>query len=77
MTEQHANGHPESKSERQRVVRVSGARRARLTPVPGSDPAPESRPEAVDESAASGDRRPRGPKGPNDDQLIQDVPPHY
>jgi hypothetical protein len=61
----------------QRVVRVSGARRARLTPVPGSDPEPESGPDPADAPRASGDRRPRGPKGPNDDRLIQDVPPHY
>lgn len=68
---------PDSGEQRQRVVRVSGARRARLTPAPGSDPAPESGPETADASAASEDRRPREPKGPNDDRLIQDVPPHY
>ncbi|WP_101848600.1 hypothetical protein [Zhihengliuella sp. ISTPL4] len=58
---------------RQRVVRVPGSRRARLTPVQGSDPAP-----AVPENDA---RRPSAPggdrKGPNDDQLLRDVPPHY
>ena len=58
---------------RQRVVRVSGSRRARLTPVAGSDPAPES---ATGDQAAP-PARPKGAKGPNDDQLIQDVPPHY
>lgn len=58
---------------RQRVVRVAGSRRARLTPVPGSDPEPET----------PADEKPRivtgvkGPKGPNDDRLVQDVPPHY
>nr|WP_314845020.1 hypothetical protein [uncultured Microbacterium sp.] len=57
----------------QRIVRVAGARRARLTPAPGSDPAPES---AVKES---GERRsgPQGPRGPNDERMMQDVPPHY
>lgn len=58
--------------ERQHVERVSGSRRARLTPVPGTDPSPES---ASDADAAVS--CPRGPKGPNDDRLIQDVPPHY
>ena len=72
MTEQ-----PDGEQKRQRVVRVSGARRARLTPVAGSDPEPESGPDAVEKGAASGNRRSRGPKGPNDDRLIQDVPPHY
>ncbi|MEV4668090.1 hypothetical protein [Microbacterium sp. LWO12-1.2] len=58
---------------RQRVVRVPGSRRARLTPVPGTDPDPESGPAVVEKKA----RVVRGPKGPNDDQLIQDIPPHY
>ncbi|MGH3688664.1 MULTISPECIES: hypothetical protein [unclassified Microbacterium] len=63
----------DSSAPRQRVVRVSGSRRARLTPVPGSDPEPESGPADVPPPPA----RPKGAKGPNDDQLIQDVPPHY
>lgn len=58
---------------RQHVVRVPGSRRARLTPVPGSDPEPES---AIGDAAAPPVRA-KGGKGPNDDQLIQDVPPHY
>ena len=58
---------------RQRVVRVPGSRRAHLTPVPGSDPEPESGPA----EAAPPPARLEGAKGPNDDQLIQDVPPHY
>ncbi|WP_226531589.1 hypothetical protein [Microbacterium paraoxydans] len=57
---------------RQSVVRVPGSRRARLTPVPGSYPTPESAPDESPPPARS-----TGPKGPNDDQLIQDVPPHY
>ena len=64
---------------RQRVVRVPGSRRARLTPAPGTDPEPESGVEPVVDdgkadaaaSAAPADR------GPNDDRLRQDVPPHY
>ncbi|GAT73999.1 myosin heavy chain [Microbacterium sp. HM58-2] len=59
---------------RQRVVRVPGSRRARLTPVLGTDTEPEA---AVpgDEEAPSAPAS--GPKGPNDDRLRQDVPPHY
>jgi len=63
---------PAASAPRQRVVRVAGSRRARLTPVPGSDPEPETGTEPSPRPA-----RPKGAKGPNDDQLIQDVPPHY
>lgn len=63
----------ESRREpRQRVVRVPGSRRARLTPVEGSDPAPEVPENDARRPSAPGDRR-----GPNDDQLLRDVPPHY
>lgn len=59
-----------SDGQRQRVVRVAGSRRARLTPAPGTDPAPDVPPQP---------ERParRGATGPNDDQLFSDVPPHY
>lgn len=60
----------DARPDRQKVVRVTGSRRARLTPVPGTDPAPEPPPK-------SERRMPRGAKGPNDDQLFRDVPPHY
>ncbi|WP_223586077.1 hypothetical protein [Microbacterium sp. OVT16B] len=57
----------------QHVVRVPGSRRARLTPVPGTDPSPET--------GTSDEERPPPPasagKGPNDQQLLRDVPPHY
>lgn len=62
----------DASTPRQRVVRVTGSRRARLTPVSGSDPEPESG--ATEPPPRTG---PKGTKGPNDDQLIQDVPPHY
>lgn len=55
----------------QRIVRVAGSRRARLTPVPGTDPEPETGERAGGPSPAPAD------KGPNDDRLRQDVPPHY
>lgn len=57
---------------RQRVVRVPGSRRARLTPVEGSDPAPEVPEGETPRRSAPGDG-----KGPNDDRLLRDVPPHY
>ncbi|WP_091226255.1 hypothetical protein [Microbacterium sp. 3J1] len=75
MTEQTGPDAP-----RQKVVRVAGSRRARLTPVPGTDVDPETtvpegpRPTASVPRASKG---PTGPKGPNDDRLMQDVPPHY
>lgn len=61
-----------SSAPRQRVVRVAGSRRARLTPVQGTDTSPEHA--AGEKPPASA---PRGAKGPNDDRLMQDVPPHY
>lgn len=64
-------GEPDAaKQQRQRIEKVPGSRRARLTPAPGSDPSPEVAPKAA---------RPqrRGARGPNDDQLLRDIPPHY
>ncbi len=58
--------------ERQRIVRVTGSRRAQLTAVPGTMAEP-----AVDEpTAESTSTQPAG-SGPNDDRLRRDVPPHY
>lgn len=74
MPENTSPGEPESKPPRQRVERVPGSRRARLTPVAGSDPDPEGGPAAAAKDRA---RRPSGPAGPNDDRMMQDVPPHY
>ncbi|MFK0403719.1 hypothetical protein ACIQTT_15430 [Microbacterium sp. NPDC090225] len=74
MPEDASSEDAESDAPRQRVERVPGSRRARLTPVAGSDPDPESGPESV---ATDRKRRPNGPAGPNDDRMMQDVPPHY
>ncbi|MFT3796952.1 hypothetical protein [Microbacterium sp.] len=63
-----------SSNERQRVERVPGSRRARLTPAPGTDPAPEL-PETADAPAAGAEAS--DPAGPNDDRMRRDVPPHY
>lgn len=61
-----------SESDRQRIVRVPGSRRAQLTPAPGTDAAPEL--PVVDETAPAADA---ASSGPNDERLRRDVPPHY
>lgn len=58
---------------RQRVVKVPGARRAKLTPAPGATPEPAPRDEASDPRPAPD----ASTAGPNDDRLRRDVPPHY
>ncbi|WP_083867912.1 hypothetical protein [Microbacterium sp. B24] len=58
---------------RQRVERVRGARRARLTPAPGTDPSPDVPVARDDAPPPAGD----GASGPNDERLRRDVPPHY
>lgn len=63
---------PSPHAERQPVVKVRGARRARLLPAPGTSAEP-----------APADGRSRGASvtpeasGPNDERLRRDVPPHY
>ena len=58
-------------SDRQRVVRVAGSRRARLTPVAGTDTSPDVvTHEPPSKDAITGD-------GPNDDRMLREVPPHY
>lgn len=63
-----------SSSDRQRIERVPGSRRAKLTPAPGTTaeptPADDEIPDASAEASGS-------PTGPNDDRLKRDVPPHY
>ncbi|WP_353665123.1 hypothetical protein [Microbacterium sp. che218] len=57
---------------RQPVVRVRGARRARLMPAPGTsaEPAP------ADDPARGAASRPAA-SGPNDERMLREVPPHY
>ncbi len=57
---------------RQRIVRVPGARRARLTAAPGTTPEPVP----GDDDAEAPETR-RADAGPNDERLRRDVPPHY
>jgi hypothetical protein len=54
---------------RQRIQRVPGARRAKLTPAPGTEAEPTADAEAPASDPVSG--------GPNDERMRQDVPPHY
>lgn len=58
--------------DRQRIVRVRGSRRAKLTPAPGTIPEPVK----ADDAAAPTSVSP-SEAGPNDDRLRLDVPPHY
>ena len=54
---------------RQRLERVAGSRRVRLTAVPGTTPEPDAEVAPVaDEPPAS---------GPNDERMLREVPPHY
>ncbi|WP_133542645.1 hypothetical protein [Microbacterium sp. BK668] len=65
-----------SSSDRQRIERVPGSRRAKLTPAPGTraEPVPGDG-EAEDDAADAASTPPAG--GPNDERLRRDVPPHY
>jgi hypothetical protein len=69
-----ASAHPATVAEpRQRVVRSAGARRARLTPAPDTDPNPE--PAAREEGGqTAGDG---SSTSANDARLRQDKPPHW
>jgi hypothetical protein len=59
-------------TDRQRIVRVPGSRRAQLTPAPGTDPDPH-----VETTDAPARRSGTEASGPNDERLRNDVPPHY
>ncbi|MGP3536394.1 hypothetical protein ACTU3I_16480 [Microbacterium sp. RD1] len=68
-----------SSNKRQRIERVPGSRRAKLTPAPGTgaEPVPGDDADAA-QDAASGAASGSGPdQGPNDERMRRDVPPHY
>ncbi len=73
MSEPTGSGHtPDAERGRQRVERVAGSRRARLTPAPGTVAEPLAAEDAaVAASEATTD------VGPNDDRMRNEVPPHY
>jgi len=58
---------------RQSVVKSAGARRARLTPAPDTDPSPEP-PSREEGGQTSGDG---SSTSANDARLRQDKPPHW
>ncbi|WP_214466457.1 hypothetical protein [Microbacterium flavescens] len=62
-----------SATDRQRIERVPGSRRVKLTPAPGTSAEPVPGDEEADAVApAAGEG-----SGPNDERLKRDVPPHY
>lgn len=60
------------KQPRQRIEKVAGSRRARLTPAPGTtaEPGPTEEPRDAPAGGAAD-------AGPNDERMKRDVPPHY
>lgn len=62
---------------RQHIQRVRGARRAKLTPAPGTITEPLAFDEDDDTDAAAASDTASAVSGPNDAQLRRDVPPHY
>ncbi|QKJ18878.1 hypothetical protein [Microbacterium hominis] len=61
---------------RQRIQRVPGSRRVKLTPAPGTAAEPVPGDETVD-AAPGPDAASTASRGPNDERLRRDVPPHY
>ncbi|OCG72793.1 hypothetical protein [Microbacterium sediminis] len=61
--------------QRQRVERVAGSRRARLTRVDGT--LSDSEAEATLRGERPGAVAPAGERGANDDRLRRDRPPHW
>ncbi len=60
-----------SSSDRQRVEKVRGARRAKLTAAPGTTDEPAEPDVGRDAEAAA------PASGPNDERMRREVPPHY
>jgi hypothetical protein len=66
-----------SETDRQHIERVPGRRRARLTAAPGSTTEPVPADERAGEQADAAASAPSSERGPNDDRLRLDKPPHY
>ncbi|MDQ1131191.1 hypothetical protein [Microbacterium sp. SORGH_AS_0888] len=78
-TDSPAPGRAEA-APRQRIERMPGARRARLTPAPGTIPEPAADAlQAGDVGTPTGSTASAAPgsSGPNDERMRRDVPPHY
>ncbi|WP_353816492.1 hypothetical protein [Agromyces sp. SYSU T00266] len=67
-------GGPDAEAPRQRVERARGARRARLTPAPGTDPEPESAVPGAHDGSEGGAPR---PSRPDDERITRERPPHW
>lgn len=68
------DGQPDAARPRQRVERARGARRARLTPAPGTDPSPET---AVPGAHGSTEDGAAPPARPEDERITRERPPHW
>lgn len=69
---------PDAAPPRQRIVRVAGSRRAKLTPAPGAQDEPvDADEEAVDAASVAGEAPTGDRPGPNDERMRRDVPPHW
>jgi hypothetical protein len=68
-----------SDEPRQRIERAPGrARRARLTPAPGSDPSPDAPAQGADEDAGAATPAPkRGVAASDDERITREKPPHW
>jgi hypothetical protein len=66
-----------SSNDRQRIERIAGSRRVRLTPAPGTTSEPVSADDGEEVDAASAVNGGDAASGPNDERLRRDVPPHY
>lgn len=64
-------------NRRQAVVKQPGARRAKLTPAPNTDPSPDTPIEREEGGVASVGEAAPGARGENDDRLKRDRPPHW
>ncbi|HWM17892.1 MAG TPA: hypothetical protein VNP97_15050 [Microbacterium sp.] len=58
-----------SSNKRQRIEKVPGSRRAKLTPAPGTSEESDIPVETDDAEAPA--------SGPNDERMRRDVPPHW
>ena len=70
--------HRQSDAPRQHVERAPGrARRARLTPAPGSDPSPEAAPATPEPADETRPDNTKGRPHPDDDRITRERPPHW